>query len=208
MKKIHKILYSIFAIFATRHAYAASTACSVTSCTSGFAMEYGATNCTTVKSTTCYKPTYGTSVEVFKYTSCATCPDGFKIQSKTDLNMCSGAGVTYNDCVPCNTNCLLACTSTSWTTTNTKYQSRTYSTCNKCSGSCVNTTQYRCASGFYGSPTSTSSGCYDCPTENNLKGISTAGQNTYVTQCFYESGGIVTETSGFWKYTENCFYSS
>ena len=180
---------------------------SVTSPTSGISLgSYtptgGTTNCTSTS--TFYREPVGYTGYV-KYTTCNSCKSNFKPVGEVHATACPGVNLT--GCQQCKETCT-NCTSQSWTTTNTKYQKKVVASCDTCSGSCTKTTSYRCASGFYGSPTSTSSGCYDCPTENNLKGTSTAGYNTSVTQCFYESGGIVTETSGFWKYTENCFYSS
>lgn len=208
MKKIHKLLYSIFAFIVCREAHAAYTQCTtITSPTSGISLgsytpSGGTTSCATTS--TFYRQPVGYTGYV-KYTTCTSCKSGYKQVGEVHSTACPS--ITLTGCQLCNTSCT-NCTSQSWTTTNTKYQTKVVASCDKCSGSCTKSTSYRCADGYYGSPTSTSAGCTDCPTANSLKGTSVAGYNTANTDCFYESGDTVYATEGAWEYTKNCFYSS
>lgn len=63
---------------------------------------------------------------------------------------------------------------------------------------------YRCAAGYYGSPTSSLSGCTECPSP----GTSVAGSNTSKTDCYIPANTQLTDSSGTFTYTTNCYYSN
>lgn len=127
------------------------------------------------------------------------------------------------------------CSST-WTTVNTRYQTRKqgYSLC----GGYEHTeTNYRCAAGYYGTPTSTTSGCNACPsnatcsagsttfscnkgyykngtictacpTSGGIAGTTSAAGATSITSCYLPSGASFSDSTGSGTYTGNCYYKN
>lgn len=79
---------------------------------------------------------------------------------------------------PCQT-----CNST-WTTVNTRYQTREVGN-HLCGGYDRIKIEYRCAAGYYGSPTSTTSGCNPCPANATCA----AGATTFSCKAGYYSNG-------------------
>jgi len=73
---------------------------------------------------------------------------------------------------------------------------------------CVVTNTYSCAAGYYGRPTSSTSGCISCTTATgNAKATSNAGA-TAITDCYLPAGTVATDTTGTYKITGgNCEYS-
>lgn len=135
--------------------------------------------------------------------SCDACVSGATLQVRDEtINSC---GVHYNYCA-CNTTCV----STDWAALRTGYESRKQ--CNACQQS----TQYRCAAGYYGSSSNGTSGCTQCPTWTGVyttsakttlaRGTSSAGATT-ITGC-YIVAGTYYDTSGTLKTTGNCTYKS
>ncbi|MDE6250537.1 MAG: hypothetical protein K2M34_02800 [Alphaproteobacteria bacterium] len=62
--------------------------------------------------------------------------------------------------------------------------------------------EYRCVSGYYGSPSNATSGCTQCPTPGT-----SANGATSITSCYIPSGTTFSDTSGSGTYTANCYYS-
>ena len=88
-----------------------------------------------------------------------------------------------------------------WTTTATGYEKQTIATFEN--GSCTAaTTSYRCANGYYGTSTNGTSGCTQCPSP----GTSTAATNTSITQCYISAGKELSDVTGKYAYTQNCYY--
>lgn len=88
------------------------------------------------------------------------------------------------------------------TTTDTKYS---------CNYGCKNFYEYNCATGYYGTPTSSTSGCTKCPgptdwstTANAMTSPSTGA--TSVSQCVYIPGTSFSTSSGSGTLTAACFY--
>ncbi|MDR0741459.1 MAG: hypothetical protein LBF28_01665, partial [Rickettsiales bacterium] len=94
------------------------------------------------------------------------------------------------------------CQNTGYSDFATGYQSAISKSCNIETLACTSTTVYRCASGYYGSSTTGTSGCTQCPTG----GTSDAGA-TDATDC-YASPRNGTDTTGSWEYTSTCYYST
>ncbi|MDE6478065.1 MAG: hypothetical protein K2L94_02330 [Alphaproteobacteria bacterium] len=122
-----------------------------------------------------------------------------------------------------------SCNST-WTTVNTRYQTR--ETGNYlCGGYDRKKTEYRCAAGYYGSPTSTTSGCTPCPANATCA----AGSSTFkcnagyyangngcsqcaspgtsaggggITSCYIPSGTTGSDASGAYRYDGNSYWCS
>ena len=126
------------------------------------------------------------------------CQDGYycKITSGS-----SGICTPYPDC---SDGCP-DCESTAWSAYSTGYQKRTVATCNTTMCTCSKKTEYRCATGYYGTTTNGKSGCTQCPPSNGISATSDAGA-TLVTQCYLPSGATGTDATGTFIYTTNCYY--
>lgn len=90
-----------------------------------------------------------------------------------------------------------------WTATGTGYEQQIETTTENETCTSSNIT-YRCAAGYYGTTTNGTSGCTKCPTP----GTSTAGTNTSMTQCYIPAGTEMSDSSGTYIYTKNCYYSN
>lgn len=97
------------------------------------------------------------------------------------------------------------CQSTSWTSLTADYEKRTVATCN--CGVCNTSTQYRCGEGYYGSSTNGTSGCNQCPMDGNTYGLSAAG-STAKTSCYILSGESLSDSTGTFTYTSDCYYTN
>lgn len=70
--------------------------------------------------------------------------------------------------------------------------------------SCLrNIPKYKCESGYYGTPLNASSGCTKCPSP----GTSAQGA-TSITQCYIPANTSLSDTTGSYTYTSDCYYSN
>lgn len=209
MNKIHQALFLLFVFFVGHEAYA-------TACDSVLEEVVSLLNTTHITPTAGLNGCASTSVayytanaagtRFYKVTTCLSCAPNFKMQFEHEsATPCS---FTLQYCTPC-TGCT-DCTSTSWTTAlNGIHQSQTLARCiDECSNTCEKTTAYRCLDGYYGTPTNTTTGCYKCPTSGGLSGTSIPGQNLNINECYFPRGRSVTDSSGTYQFTSNCFYSN
>ena len=149
----------------------------------------------------------------FKVTRCTQCKSS-RTLVKEQIGTCDTAQIYATKC-KCNN----GCTETSWTTVNTAYQQRKV-----CDANCNAKTEYQCAPGYYGNPTSTSSGCVKktccnqgyypdsnntcqkCPSISGSSAPTTPGQNCRdITNCYLPAGGYTDETGTF-SISGSCFY--
>ena len=72
---------------------------------------------------------------------------------------------------------------------------------------CQNRTTYRCAEGFYGSPTSSNSGCTQCGTIYGIQSESAAGSTSCTSCCVPANSTGSNDTGTFRLKTECCFTS-
>ena len=157
-------------------------------------------NCKT-STTVCYNDV--------KVKNCLTCNSGYSITQKSgSVDGCSNT-IMYDSCeqsATCN-NCDNKCISSSWTASGTGYEQRTISNCNISTCLCVDKAEYRCAAGYYGSPTTNMSGCTRCPAYSGVYGTNSAG-STSVSSCCISSGSTYTFSdsigSGNAKITSTC----
>lgn len=139
-------------------------------------------------------------------------------------NRCTSAYVV--GCKTCNTNldcgdivvseCPDECPNATWTLVNAggivmagvpRYETR-------CGGLITNRKcEYRCAAGAYGSPTSSTSGCSICPTivgeismVGAVYGNSEAG-STDITDCYAEADTEYSDSTGKFRFTDDCYYT-
>lgn len=139
--------------------------------------------------------------------SCTSCKPGYELKEERASVACPGASeiigntATY-DYTYCYQNCnSTTCVSSGWYSTGQDgYESRIKRSCSVTgpTGKCNETTEYRCAPGYYGTPNSTgTSGCNRCPEASDIwtdsahtiraRGISAAGSNERES-CHLESG--------------------
>lgn len=142
---------------------------------------------------------YGTQ----KLTSCTTCPTGYTLTTKSKITASCGT-VSYKTCVKDSSSCDGTCTncvsSLRWSQLGDGVESRITKTCNTLTCNCLSSTEYRCASGYYGTANGLTNNCVECPSS----GLSMAGSNTSITSCFVTSG---KDGTGTYDYEPFCYYS-
>lgn len=98
-----------------------------------------------------------------------------------------------------------------WISASTGYEKTCYAICDDDYelGTCNVTkgTKYRCAAGYYGSSTNGTTGCTRCPASGEIYGTSTAGSAT-VALCYLAPGTSLSDSTGTFEYTENCYYTN
>jgi len=139
----------------------------------------------------------------------STCPDG----SCTTTSDCTQKGfICYNGCCV-NNNLMEDCTPqncqpSSWASSSTGYETRTYRECNLTLTACLKSTEYRCAVGYYGSSSNGTSGCTRCPSSGGIYGTTASAGSTSITSCYIPSGTSFSDSTGSGRYTSNCYYSN
>jgi len=82
------------------------------------------------------------------------------------------------------------------------YQSR--QTIKQTDSACsVGTISYNCASGYYGTATSASSGCTPCPAPGT-----SAVQSPDITLCYVPKNQTISDETGNYEFTINCYYET
>ena len=72
-------------------------------------------------------------------------------------------------------------------------------------GACL-TTKFRCTAGFYGVPIAPSGRCIACPTLDNASARSNSG-TTSISGCFIPTSETLTDDTGTYKFTTDCYYT-
>ena len=67
---------------------------------------------------------------------------------------------------------------------------------------------YKCAIGYYGSPTNETSGCTRCPASGGVYGTTASAGATSVTECYLRSGTAFSDASGSGRHEGKCYYSN
>ena len=149
-----------------------------------------------------------------RYVSCNSCKTGY-IRVLTSGVASSGCTYDYYKCQPdeeeeCNenTNCI---SDTSWSAASVGYEKKVTRRCatSLATGKkeCKETsTSYRCAANYYGNPETDSSGCVSCGTYGGAKVLSKAG-STKKTDCYIPANTEVTDSTGTFVFTTNCYYT-
>lgn len=167
-------------------------------------------NCTS-QNTKCY----GNNIVV----SCDICKTGYTRTPQSATGPGCSNTITWYNCEynssggggdTCDGTCD-NCLSTSWTAADTGYQSRTKATCNTTTCKCSTSREYRCAAGYYGSPPAIQqigslTGCTRCPASGVRFGNSAVGSTT-ITSCYLATGTGISDTTGTFTYTSNCYYT-
>lgn len=146
------------------------------------------------------------------YETCATCPDGqdripaSSIPASCGVYNC-GAKQACNPLTECGTEPLAA-----WSHYQTGYQSITPYNCDV-STDCKwvkGETEYRCAAGYFGEASCSSSscsGCTPCPQQHGSSGTVAAGNDKKITDCYKGTSVSSTDQSGTYVFTDTCKYT-
>ena len=144
-----------------------------------------------------------TGVSVIRESLCIACQKGYTAVKGQKMFPSAGCSASSTSQQYYHYSCECKCsncpeTDGTWTAKGTGYQQRTSQGCDCSSGSaiCKKTTHYRCAAGYYGSPTNGTFGCTPCPTP----GTSVAG-TVQLAQCYIPKGTYSDRTG---KYVFNC----
>lgn len=110
--------------------------------------------------------------------------------------------------IPCDGTCD-NCESTDWIQNSNGGESRTNATCNTSTCKCSKRIETRCSTGYYGSGMSIvgSTPCTKCPSSGGIAGSSIAGSNKKITDCYIPANTSMTDGTGTYTYTSNCYYS-
>ncbi|MCM1294626.1 MAG: hypothetical protein NC311_03630 [Muribaculaceae bacterium] len=74
--------------------------------------------------------------------------------------------------------------------------------------SCLPSTTYTCAAGYYGTPTLLNKTCNKCATTTGHPSATTADRGaTQITECYIPAGTAFSDTTGSGTYSENCNYA-
>lgn len=126
--------------------------------------------------------------------------------------------ITYSTCGCDTCQCDNCNSDTDWgPATTAGYQQKTTRQCecdNDCNPSCRPTTEYRCAEGYYGTPTNSSKGCNQCPPDANGTLATTKRPGaTKVSECYFPSGthsgrdGTKNNLHGIFQYVTDCSHN-
>ena len=135
------------------------------------------------------------------------CPEGTCTQTSDCgqkgykcVNGCCVNNTQIESCTPSN------CQPSAWSSFSTGYETRTYRQCDLTLSNCLSSIEYRCAVGYYGNPTSGSSGCSRCPSSGGTYGTTASAGSTSITSCYIPSGTSFSDSTGSGRYTGNCYY--
>lgn len=134
-------------------------------------------------------------------TNTSQCYDGFYCKFTTGS---TGICTPYPDCSSGCPNC----DTTTWTAHSDGYQKRTVATCNTTYCICSKNTEYRCATGYYGTSTNGISGCTRCPSSGGVYGITASSGAKSITECYLPAGTTGSDNTGSFTYTGNCYYKN
>ena len=155
-----------------------------------------------------------------RYRTCNSCDSPYESiteQISSFAAFTTVCGDTFNLTTRTNCNCGTQCDSCGslssgvWTSPKTGYQSTVVYSCGiSTSCECTSSIKYRCAAGYYGTPSYSQltgySGCTRCPSSGGVYGTSAAG-STEITSCYMPSGTSMTDDVGTYEYTSNCYYT-
>lgn len=203
MNKPNKIMWSVISALVClvyrNNAVAADCPSISVPANASASLAYRVSNCKT-KETKCWRPS---GVAAYCFESCVTCNGTLPRKSFNPfldgaaglhIPQCSGAALIYD----CECKCSNCTETGNWVAKGTGYEQKTGKSCSCSTGSavCTTSTYYRCAAGYYGSPTNGTFGCTPCPTP----GTSVAG-TVQLAQCYIPKGTYSDSTG---KYVFNC----
>ena len=125
--------------------------------------------------------------------TCNRCESGWESKSNTvTVGGCSVVQVVCAKCTGCSN-----CNDSLWSSAAPGHEVRQIRTCN--CNTCSSTPEFRCAAGYYGSPSNGSSGCTACPSGST----SSAGSTSKSDCC--ESGDSGSDGTGSWSKPACCY---
>ena len=151
-----------------------------------------------------------------KHESCSSCPSGTSRTQKQDtcgniyytcqasLNVGFGDEVVQNTCgIKCN-----SCTQQDWATglNGIVQTQRTFKCDSDTNCECQDIYKYRCVTGYYGEPTSSTDtdNCDRCPAVNGVYGTTSGPGKTKQTDCYMPSNKTLTDRIGTYSFATTC----
>lgn len=137
----------------------------------------------------------------------ATLPTGYtgKVTIAV-ITQCNGASSYSCSCGMSTTSSLSCATGYYGTPSYTYYNGDAFGGCVKCpanTATCSGTT-FTCAKGYYKNGFS----CTRCPSSGGVYGTTASTGATSITQCYIPSGTSMSDGTGTYTYTSNCYYSN
>ncbi|MBQ8293850.1 MAG: hypothetical protein IJX89_00490 [Alphaproteobacteria bacterium] len=137
------------------------------------------------------------------YTDCNTCASGYTRSTET-ITISSTESYTIGTCTrtlspiePITPTCPDLCPENTWTDYGNTQQIR----CND--ELIIPACEYQCRAGYYGDGTT----CTRCPSSGGVYGTSAAG-STAITSCYIPANSSMSDTTGTYTFTSNCYYSN
>lgn len=206
----------IYGLFTICYITGAHGACTSVACPTSSNVEIHTmpNNCATYTTACLYDDT---NKRYIKYYSCLTCNDPLTLITPGALNdiglreICGATSTpSYKTCT-CGSLCTVTIIqpAATWESGSYGIERSLRSICNE-STNCEWSEYYiyRCAAGYYGSPTSGTSGqCQRCPGFNDTYYSSTPGINEAITDCYAIADVARSSTEGTWLYTQDCPYT-
>lgn len=128
------------------------------------------------------------------------------------INAPVGATITYD--ASCTDSNVCNCTGTTETALSggvieirTKTKKQMCSASYVASARCMTDTTYKCAVGYYGSPSIFNKTCTRCPAFGDVYGTTASAGAAANTNCYLPAQTTGTDTSGTYTYTSDCYYS-
>ncbi len=146
------------------------------------------------------------------YATCDACNEGYdRVEDVYVYNMlnCDSyeaqASMITHKCEK-STTCGSDCVSSAWVSPLGGYQVRTAKTC--VNGTCESAAEFRCNTGWYGTPTTVGNGCTQCPstTSGDIKGTTAGPGAKLQTECFLPAGTAFSDSTGSGKYSAPCYW--
>ncbi len=158
--------------------------------------------------------------QYLRYRSCNSCSDPFEIETQklsdelAYSSVCGTANfttMTRNICT-CGTQCDGCGALSVWGGNAIAYETRTVYSCGYATNcECKSSTEARCREGYYGSVTIAGVGvlnnCKRCPSSGGVYGTIAAGNGTAITSCYIPTTATLTDDTGAYGYTSNCYYT-
>lgn len=154
----------------------------------------------------------------YEFNTCYECPPGYTKKTEISVYPQDGTGWLCDDTLDygtCECICAEPCNGHEWRNVpGTGYQDFVTNSC-LCDingANCNPQTQYRCAAGYYGKPTTNTepicNKCPDMPTDANMQvknpGQSDLGNNEDITDCYQPSDKVFEDDVGTYTFANKC----
>ena len=137
---------------------------------------------------------------------CGNCKNNKKSVLKRITLSCGYYDIYACDDCPTN-NCTNCASDISPSDYSEGYVRTQYRQCLNCSCT-ITSNYYSCAKGYYGIAGTTASGCTRCPSLDSASATTPSYGSSATTSCYIPSGIDITDNSGTYTFTTNCYYKN